>query len=100
MRGILHNHPDHLARVLLERIRDSMAPDSVLLLDDYVVSEHWPDFFPRLISDLTMLGTFSSQERFEEQWFTLFDSVGLRLVKSYPLNDPPTSETVMEIRRK
>ncbi|KAI1407314.1 S-adenosyl-L-methionine-dependent methyltransferase [Hypoxylon sp. FL1857] len=100
MRAILHNHPDHLAKVLLERVRDAMAPDSVLLLDDYVVSEQWPDFFSRSISDLTMLGTFSSQERFEEQWCSLFGSVGLRLVKSYPLNKPPTSETVMEVRLK
>ncbi|TRX91995.1 hypothetical protein FHL15_007092 [Xylaria flabelliformis] len=100
MRGILHNYPDHLAKVLLERVRDAMAPDSALLLDDYVVSEQWPDFYSRSISDLTMLGTFSSQERFEEQWCSLFESAGLRLVKSYPLNDPPTSETVMEVRLK
>ncbi|KAI1179307.1 S-adenosyl-L-methionine-dependent methyltransferase [Nemania sp. FL0916] len=98
MRGILHNHPDHLAKIILERVKDAMAPDSILLLDDYVVSEKLPDFFSRSISDLTMLGTFSSQERFEEQWRSLFDSVGLRLAKTYPLNDPPTSETVMEVR--
>ncbi|KAI1809227.1 S-adenosyl-L-methionine-dependent methyltransferase [Poronia punctata] len=100
MRAVLHNFPDHLARVVLERIRDAMGADSVLILDEYVISEQWSDYFPRLISDLTMLGTFSSQERDKEQWCTLLDSVGLQLVSSYPLNEPPTSETVMEVRRK
>ena len=47
--------------------------------------------------DLAMMAAFASMERTEAQQRTLWDSVGLRLVKSYTFN-PLSYETVMDVR--
>ncbi|RYP59527.1 hypothetical protein DL770_010174 [Monosporascus sp. CRB-9-2] len=94
MRGVLHNQPDKEARVLLTRTKAAMAPDSVLLIDELVLAEQGLDSYSATV-DLTMMAATASMERTEEQWHHLLDSVGLRLVKSYPYN-PATYESVMD----
>ncbi|KAK6863634.1 hypothetical protein PG995_000162 [Apiospora arundinis] len=96
MRGVPHNHPPHRVRLLFQRIRDAMAPDSVLLVDETVLPPTNVGFIAASI-DLTMLGAFASMERTEAEWRELAESVGLELVRTYTYN-ALDNETVMELR--
>lgn len=96
MRGVPHNHPPHRVRRLFQHIREAMAPDSVLLVDETVLPSTDVGFIAASI-DLTMLGAFASLERTETEWRSLAESVGLDLVRSYTYN-ALENETVMELR--
>ncbi|KAK3392886.1 S-adenosyl-L-methionine-dependent methyltransferase [Podospora didyma] len=67
MRGVLHNHPPHKVRKLLEHTKAATAPDSVLLADEMVLPEMGVNYDVASI-DLTMLGACASLERTEAQW--------------------------------
>jgi hypothetical protein len=92
----LHNHPDDRVREILQNIKSAMKPESVLLLDEWVLPETGVSNYAASM-DLTFMAAFASLERTEAQWSTLLDSVGLRLVTSYPYN-PEAYEAVMDVR--
>ncbi|KAI1089141.1 O-methyl transferase B [Rostrohypoxylon terebratum] len=96
MRGVPHNHPPHRVMLLFSNIKEAMAPDSVLLVDETVLPEKGVGFIASSI-DLTMLGAFASMERTEAEWRELAESVGLVLTKTYTYN-ALENETVMEMR--
>ncbi|KAI0023438.1 O-methyl transferase B [Xylariomycetidae sp. FL0641] len=96
MRGVPHNHPEHRVKLLFSNIRDAMAADSVLLVDETVLPDTGVGFIASSI-DLTMLGAFASMERTEAEWRDLAESVGLVLSNSYTYN-ALENETVMEMR--
>ncbi|KAM4056182.1 o-methyltransferase [Hirsutella rhossiliensis] len=95
-RGVLHNHPDHKVRRLLQNTKSAMASDSIMLLDEMVLPEVGVDAYAAAM-DLTMLSAFASMERTEAQWRSLLEDVGLTLVKTYTYN-PLGYETVMDVR--
>ncbi|PGG95911.1 hypothetical protein AJ79_09821 [Helicocarpus griseus UAMH5409] len=77
MRNLLHNWTTDKCKVILERLRDAMAPDSVILVDDIVIpptGSHWYSTH----MDLMMLTNHGATERTEAQFADLFDSVGLK----------------------
>lgn len=96
-RGVLHNHPDHKVVELLRHFRNAMAPDSVLLLDEWVLPESGVSAYAAAM-DLVMMGAFAGMERTEDQWRKLLDRAQLRLTKTYTYN-PLRYESVMEVRR-
>lgn len=73
-----------------------MAPESVLLLDEWVLPETGVSHYAASM-DLTFMAAFASLERTEAQWRVLLESVGLRLVKTYGYN-PEAYEAVMDVR--
>jgi hypothetical protein len=95
-RGVCHNHPDHKVKLLLQNIKAAMAPDSVLLLDEWVLPETGVSSYASSM-DLVMMASFAALERTEAQWQQLLSEVGLKLVKTYPYN-PVSYEAVMDIR--
>ncbi|GAB1314336.1 hypothetical protein MFIFM68171_04546 [Madurella fahalii] len=96
MRGVPHNHPPHRVKLLFERIREAMAPDSILLVDETVLPDTGVGFIAASI-DLTMLGAFASMERTEAEWRALAKDAGLELVRTYTYN-ALENETVMDLR--
>lgn len=77
MRNILHNWPTDKCKIILERLRDALASDSVILVDDIVIPHtgaHWYSTH----MDLMMLTNLGAIERSEAQFAELFDSVGLK----------------------
>ncbi|KAK3314586.1 O-methyl transferase B [Apodospora peruviana] len=96
MRGVLHNHPPHKVRKLLEHIKSVMAPDSVLLVDEMVLPETGVSYDVASL-DMTMMGVFASLERTEAQWRDTFRDVGLELVRTYTYM-PLMYESVMDVR--
>ncbi|KAI1379800.1 S-adenosyl-L-methionine-dependent methyltransferase [Hypoxylon crocopeplum] len=96
LRAVFHNHPPHKVRMLLETIKAAMKPESVLLVDEMVLPEENVNYMAASI-DMTILAAFASMERTEAQWTTLFEDVGLRMVRTYTYS-PLTYETVMDVR--
>ncbi|KFA45947.1 hypothetical protein S40293_07288 [Stachybotrys chartarum IBT 40293] len=95
-RGVLHNHPDHKVRILLENTKSAMAPDSIMLLDEMVLPETGVNSYAAAM-DITMMSAMAGMERSEAQWKALLESVGLKLVKTYKYN-PTSYEAVMDVR--
>ncbi|RYP14776.1 hypothetical protein DL765_006132 [Monosporascus sp. GIB2] len=96
IRGVLHNHPDHKVRQLLENTKAAMAPDSVLLIDEMVLPENGVNEYAAAI-DLCMMAAFASMERTEAQWRKILKDVGLELKITYSYN-PVSYESVMDVR--
>jgi hypothetical protein len=79
-RTVLHDWPDKQAREILTHIKDAMAPDSLLLINEIVVEEKGVAHLEAQL-DLRMMVHCASGERTEEQWRTLLDSCGLEIRK-------------------
>ena len=80
MRTVLHDWPDKQAKVILGRIRDAMASESILLISESLLPESGA-LLPSVISDMQMMGSFASLERTENQWRRLLEDSGLELVR-------------------
>jgi hypothetical protein len=80
MRTVLHDWPDKQAVLILGRVREAMASDSVLLISESLLPDSGA-LLPSVISDMQMMGSFASRERTEDQWRTLLDASGLKLVQ-------------------
>ncbi|KAF2229718.1 S-adenosyl-L-methionine-dependent methyltransferase [Viridothelium virens] len=83
LHSILHNYTDERARDLLGHLKKSMNPgySKVLVYEDTVSNQD-----PKELScgsDLVMMATFGTGARTELDWELLFDSVGLKLNKTF-----------------
>lgn len=96
LRAVLHDHPAHRIRKILGNIKEAMASDSILLIDEMVLPEMGVNLEVASI-DMTMLTTFASMERTEVEWREVFEQVGLELVQTYMYN-PLNYESVMDVR--
>ncbi|KAI1133929.1 S-adenosyl-L-methionine-dependent methyltransferase [Hypoxylon sp. FL0543] len=96
LRAVLHNHPPHTIRLVLENMKAAMGPESVLLIDEMVFPESGVNFNTASL-DMTMLSVFASMERTEAQWRLVFEDVGLELVRTYTYYQR-NYESVMDVR--
>lgn len=96
MRGVLHDHPQHLVDKILENTRAAMKAESILLVDEMILPDTRVSARVAAI-DLTMLTARGGMERTEAQWRQTFEAAGLQLVKTYSYN-PASYESVMEVR--
>jgi hypothetical protein len=81
MHSVLHDWPDDKGRVILERVKDAMKPGYSKLLINENVIPHSNAYWETTALDVIMLLNFSAKERTEEDWHSLIESVGLKLVK-------------------
>jgi demethylsterigmatocystin 6-O-methyltransferase len=80
LRNILHNWSDANCKIILEQLREALAADSVILVDDVVIpptGSHW--YATHM--DLMMLTNLGAIERTEAHFSELFDSIGLKVEK-------------------
>ncbi|KAE8340116.1 hypothetical protein BDV24DRAFT_152309 [Aspergillus arachidicola] len=80
MRTVLHDWPDKQALQALQRIREAMADDSVLLINENSVPETGVPRFNASV-DLIMMTVFSSLERTEKQWLSLLERAQFNVIK-------------------
>ncbi|OGM46845.1 O-methyltransferase [Aspergillus bombycis] len=80
MRTVLHDWPDKQALQALQRIREAMADDSVLLINENSVPETGVPRFNASV-DLIMMTMFSSLERTEKQWLSLLERAQFQVIK-------------------
>ena len=92
LRTVLHDWPDLQALQILGLIKESMGPNSVLLIEESVLPEEDMSLQSGC-SDLTMMVCFSSMERRLTQWMDLLDKAGLRLKELWKPEGRETSGT-------
>ncbi|KAH8807919.1 S-adenosyl-L-methionine-dependent methyltransferase [Xylogone sp. PMI_703] len=99
--NVLHDWPDKQASQILINIRDAMDKDSLLLVSENLLPETGVSLYSAA-ADFVMMANFSALERTEEQFRTLFDSVGLELVKAWGLENVAGEESrrVLEVKLK
>ena len=78
LRTVLHDWPDAECGTILKHLRDAMAEDSVIVIDESVIPAKGASI-AQMNFDITMLAAAGAMERSEGQWRELLESVGLRI---------------------
>ena len=80
LRTVLHDWPDKQALQILARVREAMASDSLLLINETLLPES-NAALSSAQADLTMMVSFASLERTQKQFEALLNEAGFELVK-------------------
>ncbi|KAM5467371.1 putative demethylsterigmatocystin 6-O-methyltransferase [Microsporum audouinii] len=96
LRAILHDHPPHKARNILEQTKAAMGPESVILIDEMILPETGVNIMAASI-DMTMLTALAGMERNEAQWREILAEVGLEFVGKF-VYSPMHYEGVIQAR--
>lgn len=100
LRNILHDWPDDDCRRILSNLRDAMEPDSILLLNEFIMPETNASFSALLI-DLTMMATYSSMERTESLWTELLNEAGFDVMQIWtPAKSSPGDTSLIEAKAR
>lgn len=86
MRTILHDWNDAKCSIILSHLRDAMADDSYVVLDEIVVPPKGADA-ALVLYDLTMMVALGARERSESQWRNLLGGAGLRVERLVEYDD-------------
>ena len=78
LRTVIHDWPDKQAVEILSRLREAMAPSSLLLIHEKVMPETNIPWMAA-IGDMTMMTAFSSLERNKSEWEILLEKAGLKI---------------------
>ncbi|PWY92985.1 S-adenosyl-L-methionine-dependent methyltransferase [Aspergillus sclerotioniger CBS 115572] len=79
LRTVLHDWPDKQALQALARVREAMAADSVLLINENVLPESGVSGFSASMD--IIMEIYGALERTEKQWLQLLDQAGFKVVK-------------------
>jgi hypothetical protein len=89
LKHVLHGYEDDRAQRILMNCRSVMAPESRLLVIEFVlpgvVSRADRELERRLMSDLNMLAVTGGQERSEVEWSRLLEQSGLAVRRVIPI---------------
>ncbi|ORY11840.1 S-adenosyl-L-methionine-dependent methyltransferase [Clohesyomyces aquaticus] len=100
LRTVLHDWPDKEAATIVRNLKDVMAEDSVLLINENVLPDQGVSLFQAEL-DMSMMVCFSSLDRTEKQFKTLLESEGFEWKQTYkPEVQIPGSGTLMEFHLK
>lgn len=80
MRAIFHDFLDEKALTILRNLIPVMDKDSRILIDDLVLPDedvHWQ----AAQMDLTMMAALGAKERTREEWNSLIESAGLKILQ-------------------
>lgn len=94
LRNILHDWPDAQVVDILKHLKDALAEDSVILIDEMYLPEkgvHWQ----AANLDMQMMLYLASIERTEPQWVELIGRAGLKIQRTYQYTKT-LSDTVIE----
>lgn len=80
MRNILHDWPDAKCIEIIQNLKAGFADDSVLLIDDIVLPEKGSSWTATQM-DLSIMTTLAATERSENEWHSLLDRAGFKIVK-------------------
>jgi demethylsterigmatocystin 6-O-methyltransferase len=78
LRNVIHNWNDDNCKVILQQIRDAMADDSVIMIDDVVMPQTGATW-KQASMDIAMMTMLAAMERTEEQFSQVLADSGLRL---------------------
>jgi hypothetical protein len=98
LRTVLHDWPDKQASTIIKNIKDVMAEDSILLVNENMLPESGVSLYQAEL-DMAMMTCFSSLDRTEEQFKALLEDQGFECTGTYkPAVQIPGAATVMEFR--
>jgi hypothetical protein len=96
LRTVLHDWPDKQAATIVKNIKDVMADDSILLINENMLPEQGVPLYPAEL-DLAMMTCFSSLDRTEKQFVALMESEGFVHKQTYqPAVQTPGAGTLLE----
>lgn len=96
LRTVLHDWPDKQALDVLARIREVMAEDSVLLINEHTAPESLEVPVVPVTLDIQMMEIFSSLERTEEQWVSLLERAQFKVAKVWKIDTVGTLVSLFE----
>jgi hypothetical protein len=76
LRNILHDWPDQTCHTILSQLKDVLAPDSVILLDELVLRDDAAHWYGASF-DLLMMANYGARERSLLEWDLILEKVGL-----------------------
>jgi demethylsterigmatocystin 6-O-methyltransferase len=82
LRAIFHDYPDDKCVLILKNLIPVMDKESRILIDEVVPPNqgvHWQ----ASQMDLTMMAALGAKERTKEEWNSLVDSAGLKVLQVY-----------------
>lgn len=82
LRNIIHDWPDEKAVEILTNLKNVMAPDSVILIDEMSLPSEDVAWEATTL-DINMMVCLSALERTEDNWSTLLAKAGLKLRRKY-----------------
>ena len=94
VRQCLHDPPNEGARQVLRRIKDAMAPQSLLLIDQMVIPDTGASPFAVQL-DVTMITILNSTERTVPHWRRLLGEVSLEM-NHFCKYDPELEYSILE----
>ncbi|KAF2992957.1 hypothetical protein E8E13_000444 [Curvularia kusanoi] len=95
IRQCLHNHPDEACVQILSRLREACKPGySKVLIHEQIMPEIGASA-ESCVEDITMMALCGVGERTKDEWTSIVERAGLKLVAVYPAKDG-VSESVIE----
>ena len=92
---VLHDWPDEAALKILDDLKPAMKKGySKLLIVEFVVATENPDRFNTAL-DIVIISVFGAKERTAEDWQSLVERAGMKIVGIWSL--PGTHESVIEV---
>lgn len=100
LRTVLHDWPDKQAAVIVNNIKQVMAEDSILLINENVQPEQGVSLYQAEL-DMAMMTCFASLDRTEKQFKTLLEGEGFVWKQTYkPTVQIPGAGTLLEFHLK
>ncbi|KAK7918365.1 hypothetical protein PG985_010239 [Apiospora marii] len=96
LRGVIHNHADHVAAKFLARFAAAMGPESRLLVHEALATDMHPGKDVTRF-DLSMLASVGGAQRSVAEQAALLERVGLEVVGNW---STPREWSIMEARLK
>lgn len=76
LRNILHDWPAEACHTILSQLKDALASDSVILLDELVIKDEGAHWYGASF-DLLMMANYGARERSLAEWDRILEAVGL-----------------------
>ena len=94
MHRVLHDWPDHKCQEILIQLKAAMIKGySRLLINEYVIPAHGAHMGITGL-DILMMSLAAAGERTEQQWKTLLEGAGLKILKVW--SNEPVAESLIE----
>lgn len=94
MHSCLHDWPDSKAHTILTSLKPSVTKGySKLLINENVIPDRGAHWLSTAL-DIAMMANFSASERTEQNWRTLLESAGFKVVKIWTYE--PGTESLIE----
>ena len=100
LRSVMHDWSDEYALKILANVYEAMGPESVLLVNETVMSDGPNISLWEAKLDFTMMTAFGSLERTRRQWVQLLEQAGFEVTVWTPKEMVQGTGELYEAKRK